>query len=164
MLENMDSSIVYKTKKSVWPALILSIVGVILFSMHSVHEWPSNSIVSPLLITTGSVAVLMGVIGIFYRKSYFVCSQSKQKLKAYDITFNLTEQNKLVRILESGKLTDLREVQKSLSEALRLRILSSADGNLCFSQLIAYEHPEFKNITKPKQHTKEEAEILLSLR
>jgi hypothetical protein len=164
VLENMDSSIIYKTKKTIIPALILILVGIITFSLHSVQEWPANSIISPLLITTGSIAVLLGIIKIFYRSSYFVSTQTKQRLKALDLKFNISEQNKLVRILESGNLAEMLELLKSISEALNLRVLSTDDGTLCFSQLIAYEHPEFRFITEPKQHTKEEAEILLSLK
>jgi hypothetical protein len=164
VLENMDRSIVYKTKKSIGSGLILSLVGVITFSMHSVREWPANSIISPLLIIMGSVMVVLGIINTLYRKSYFVSSQSKQKLKAYDIKFNITEQKEVVRLLESGKLTDLRNVQKSNCEALKLTVISTKDGKLCFSQLIAYEHNEFRYITEPKHHSEVEAENLLSLK
>jgi len=164
VLENMDSSLVLKTKKPMLPGLILALAGIITFSLHSVQEWPTNSIMSPLLITTGSVMGLLGIVKAFYRKSYFVSAETKQKLEAYDLTFGVSEQYKLIRILESGKLTDLRQVQKSISEALKLRVLSTRDGSLCFSQLIAFEHPEYRHITEPKQHTKEEAEILWSLK
>jgi len=164
VLENMDSSIVYKTKKSIRLGLFLSLAGVIIFSLHSVQEWPANSIISPLLIITGSIMMVLGIVKTFYRKSYFACAQSKQKLEVYDLTFIVSEQNRLVRILETGKLAELRDVKKSISEALKLKIISTKDGKLCFSQLIAFEHPEYRHITEPKQHTREEAEILLSLK
>jgi hypothetical protein len=163
-LTNMDANIVYKTKNSIIAGLLLMAVGIGCFIPLSIFSWTTYNMIPQLLIVLGASCLTVGVFKTFIRKEYFAATDNHQQLKSFEINFELTETEKLVRLCNARKITDIHTLKRSLSGGLKLRVLATRDRKLCYSQVIGFESLEHATLTPPVQHTKQEADYLLGLR
>lgn len=153
VLDSMDQHIVYKAKSSLLPALLLLAIGIASFVIHSVIVWKTNSVFPPMLMMLGSVSVIVALFQISFRKNHYISAVNHQRLKLYEIYFQVAERNRLLQLLEKGDLKEIVSLKPSLSDGLKLRMLATKDGQLCFSQVIAYESNEHTNIGSVMQYT-----------
>jgi hypothetical protein len=72
----------------------------------------------------------------------------------------MKEEDKLVRLLENGNLAEIRNLNSSSVSGLKLRILATPDGRLCFSQVVAFSTNEYINVTVVRKHSLAEYQIL----
>lgn len=165
LLDNMDKNIVYKTKTSKWIGLSFLILGTVFFSTLSVNDWSSVSIIPPLLLVLGMSSSVFGLLKLFFRNDYFVAASNHQKLKSFDIYFDAGESNKLVQFCSNGKITEIHLLnRRSFNGGLKLRVLSTKDLGLCFSQVIGYEQSQNITLSIPIQHTRAEADYLKKMK
>lgn len=157
VLENMDKSLVYKAKKSALLNILLVVIGVVSFIVHSLFEWQSNSIYPPLLMTLGSAAILYAVFALFFQKSHYFSTENNQQLRNREAYFHVSERNKLEKLIETGNLRGLKDLKASVSDGLKLRVVATKDGLICLSQVVAYTTNQFENITPAKQHSLDDA-------
>ncbi len=163
VLENMDPNIVYKTKDSIWTGLLFLIAGALFFGILSIGSWAPSSSVPQLLLVLGITSLIPGVLKLFLRKSHFVSAANHQKLKSFEIHFEATERDKLVRLYENGKVKDVHLLKSAQPGGLKIKVMATKDLSLCFSQVIGYVPFEFRPLTAPVQHTPDEAAYLKSL-
>ena len=163
VLENMNSTVVFKKKKSVLTSLIYLLLGIVLVTINSIFTWKSGSFISPLQFITGWIFVIVGIFAFFLRKHFFVSIQSNQVLKSHSIYFDLNEFSKLLRMVENGNLNELKTLKTSNAHALKLQVMCTDDAGLCLSQVVSFLNHEYVNITPVKQHTLSEAHELLTL-
>ncbi len=160
----MDKNIVYKTKSSyVFPVLLI-IAGTGFFLGNSFFEWSNTSIYPSLFLILGSGSYVLGILKFFFRKTYFISADNHQKLKPREIYFDVNENQKLLRLVNSQNYVEIDLLKRSVSAGLKLRIMSTKDGRICFSQIISYIQLEYVKVNAPVQHTPEEAQILNSIR
>ena len=158
----MDT-IIFKRKKSVLKSLLFFVSGVSLFLINALIAWETNSVISPLLFIMGSIFIILSVFSFFFRKYEFISVDNSQVLKAYEVYFDVSEQNKLVQLHESGNLAYLKALKPSLVHALKLHVRMTNDCQLCFSQVVSFQGSEFINITPVKQHNMKDAKELHQL-
>jgi hypothetical protein len=160
VLENMDKSIVCKTKGSGITAILLIVTSVFLLAVYASFEWnPTDSLPHSMFIL-GSILGICGIMLFFFRKSFFVSVENQQKIKMSEAYFQMTEQGKLVGLVEAGKLTEMIHLKPSISDGLKIRVMATKDGQLCLSQVIAYVNNEYANLTEVRKHTVAEADFL----
>lgn len=157
VLENMDENIVYKTKSPAYKSLLLIVAGVISFAVYTSNEWKPTDAFPHFLFMAGSCSIICGVLLFFFRKSYFVAADNHQKIKNNEVYFHVNERNRLVKLIENGNLKELRELKTAVSEGLRLRIVATKDGQICLSQVVAYEINDRINVTAVRKHSIDEA-------
>lgn len=163
VLETMDSTIIYKKKKSVFTSVLYFLLGVSLLGINSLLTWEPNSVISPLLFMSGLIFLVVTIFAFFFRKNSFLATQSNQVLKSHSFHFDMNELNKLVRLLEGGYINELKALKPSIAHALKLQVLMTDDGSLCFSQVITFMNHEYVNITTVKRHSQAEAEEFLRI-
>jgi len=96
-----------------------------------------------------------------FRKKYYFNSQTKQNLKTLEVLVDAKERDKLVEIMNSRNYNELKNLKISNQDSLKLRYMTTKDGSLCFSQVIAYVPYEFVRITTVQMHTDEGAKEFL---
>ena len=163
VLENMDKSIVYKAKKSPLRIILLFAVGIISFVAHSVLVWETSSIFPPLFMLLGFTAIVTAIFILFFQKGNYISAVSHQKLKTLEFYFHVNERDKLVRLIETRNLKELKDLKPSMSDGLRLEVVTSRDGKICLSQVIAYISNEYTNVTSVQTHTADEALVFSEL-
>ena len=163
VLESLDKNIVYKKKDSVLLGIVLMLSGIVSMIIYSVLEWESNSLFAHILFIAGSVCLLVGVVKYFFRKSRYISAENQQKIMPSEIYFNVNERDKLVQFQETKRLSEIRQVKPSIVDGLKLRFLSTADGQICYSQVIAYSSNEYVNVTAARRQTAEEYKILADI-
>jgi len=161
-LNNQVNTLVFKTRKSIWPGVVHLLLSVVVFYLSVGIEWPPKSIYPPLLIMVGTVFLVVGFWKTVVRKEFFIASDSRKALKSVELYFDLSENAKLLRIYQSGEFGQLAQLRKSDRGALRIRILATEDYSLCLSQVIGFEGLEHTAITQPRIHSKDEAVFLLN--
>ena len=157
VLENMDNNIVSKVKNPAFRSLSLMIAGIISFAVYASFEWKATDIFPHFLFMAGSTGVVCGVLMFFFRKSSFVSAGNNQRLTCSEASFQVSELNKLTKLIENGNLTGIKELKTSVSDGLKLRVMATKDGQICLSQVVAYVSSEYVNITAAKQHSAEDA-------
>lgn len=163
VLENMEPKIVYKKKNSVAKSLLLIVIGVLSFGIYASFEWQTSDTLPHLLFILGFTFLTIGILLFFFRKSHYVSLESDQKLNASELYFDVKEQSKLLTLIESGSLNEIKNLKPSVSSGLRLRVLATRDGDICLSQVIAYISNESVNINSPKLHSLSEAQQLKAI-
>ncbi|HET7733768.1 MAG TPA: hypothetical protein VFK73_08005 [Paludibacter sp.] len=164
VLEAMDNNIVYKTKSPLAIPILLIIVGICFFSVNSFFQWSSSSIYPSLFLILGSISFVVGILKFFFRKTYYVSAENHQKLKVREIYFDVNESDKLLRLMTNGNYADINSLKRSVSSGLKLHIMSTNDGRICFSQIIAYVQLEYANVNAPVRHNTAEVQILNTIR
>ncbi len=102
---------------------------------------------------------------LFLRKEYFVSASKHQKLKVFEIYFDISESETLTQLCMTGNLNNIDKLKRSnVGGGLKLVVMSTHDRILCFSQVIRFVMFEYVPQTQTIQHSKEEADILHSLR
>ena len=147
VIENLDNTIVSKTKNSVLVGSVLIIAGVISLIAYGTHEWGINNLFSQFLFVFGLVGLFVGILKFFFRSSYYVYTDNKMKIQSFELYFKITEHDKLVRLLERGDITGLKQLNLSTTDGLKLRFKATNDGQFCYSQAIAFITSEHINIT-----------------
>lgn len=163
VLDNMESPIVYKKKSSVVKSLLLIAIGVVAFVIYTSFGWQANSTFPHLLFIAGFACSIVGIFMFLLRKNHYFSIENNQQLKAAELNFDVNEQAKLVRAIESGALNDVKYLKTAIGAGLRLRVLTTSDGQICLSQIIAYSSNEYVNVTSPKIHSLLEARQLKTL-
>jgi len=157
VLENMDKNVVYKTKSSVIKSLSFIGAGLISFAIYTLMEMNPTDVFPHFLFITGTVSIICGIFMFFLRKNHFVSAANHQQLKRTEFYFHVNEREKLVRLLESRNIKEIKTLKPSVSDGLKLRVMATKDGRLCLSQVIAYTTNEYENITDVQYHSNEEA-------
>lgn len=163
VLQGLDSSIVYKSKKSPVLSILFIAIGVLSFVLNSIYQAEPTSFIPPALIVSGAIFVLYGVISLVFRKSYFVSARSGKKLKKHEIYFDASERDKLIKIMQNGHPEALKTLKRSASDGLKLRVLTADDAAFGFSQIVAFVPYEFVNVTEPRQHEQLQVKALLDV-
>ena len=163
VLESLDKNIVYKKKDSVLWGVMLMISGIVAMIVYSVLEWESTSLFAHILFIAGSVCLLVGVVKYFFRKSRYISAENHMKIKPSELYFHVNERDRLVRLLESDKLSEIKQVKPSIVDGLKLRFMATTDGQICYSQVVAYSSNEYVNVTAARRHTPEEYQILADI-
>lgn len=161
-LNNQINTLVFKTRKSIWPGVLHLLLSVVSFYLSVGIEWPPKSIYPPLLIMVGTVFLVVGFWKTVVRKEFFIASDSRKALKQMELFYDLSENAKLVRIYQSGDFEKLSSLKISDRGALKIRLLVTDDRNLCVSQVIGFEGLEHTALTQPRIHSKDEAAFLLN--
>ena len=159
VLENLDKSIVYKTKTSVLWSLLFIIFGIASLISYSSFEWEPNNQYAHMLFVMGSVLLVVGILKFFFRKSWYVSAKTHQKMKCFNLYFNANERAKLVQLLESGNLSEIKQLNSSIVDGLKLRVMATTDGQICFSQVVAFIMNEYVMITPVQKHSIVEYQI-----
>ena len=157
VLENMDNNLVYKTKSPAYKSILLMAVGIISFVIYTSNQWKQTDAFPHFLFMLGSICITCGILFFFLRKSHFISTETHQKIKGRDIYFQLNERDRLVKLIENGNLKELKDLKTSISQGLRLRIMATKDGQICLSQIIAYEINDLVNVNAVKQHSIDDA-------
>lgn len=160
VLENMDKNLVIKTKSPAYQSLLFIFTGLIIFASYTANEWPASSVMPHFLFVLGASIIVYGVLRFFLRKAYFIATENKERIRIKEIYFKYEDREKLVKIIESGNLNELGKLNISVSDGLRLRVASTVDGNICFSQVVTYIANERVNVNTVKQHSTAEAGII----
>ncbi len=160
VLESLDNKIVYKTKNPVWFGFLFTIPGIASLVIYSSFEWEINSIFAHFLFITGLIFIIIGIIKCFYRKNKYVSVENNSEIRPFTIYFHVSERAKLINLLETGNLAELKALRPSIVDGLKLSVLASKDGLVCYSQVIAYQTNEYVNITGVIKHTSIEYQIL----
>lgn len=163
VLETTHSPLVYKKKKSILISVIYILLGISFLVMNSLIDITANSIMPSLFFMSGSIFLVLGILTIFFRKNLYFFVENNQELKSYPIYFDLTELNKLVRMIESGDINDLKTLKPSAVHALKLHVMITKDAGLCFTQVVLFKSNESDNITPVKQHNFPESQELLEI-
>jgi len=163
VLLNMDKKIVYQTKSSLLSAVLLFVLAIVVFTVNAIFEWQPTSIYPHLFLMLGSISFIIGIIKAFFRKTFFVSAVNHQRLFVHEIYFDVNEQDKLVRLIKLKSLEEIKTLKMTSNSGLKLRFMSTKDGQLCFSQIAAYVPFEYMNVNMPEQHTQSEAHVLLGL-
>ncbi|MDP4239790.1 MAG: hypothetical protein Q8904_10025 [Bacteroidota bacterium] len=163
VLENMDKNIVSKAKNSPFRIFLLFLSGLVFFVVNSVFVWETNSIYPPLLIVLGLTTIITGIFLLAFRREYYVSTRNHQRVKSTEVYFNVNERDKLVRLMETGNINGIKELKPSISDGLKLRVMATPDGQLCFSQVVAYVSNEYLNITNVQKHSPDDARYFAEL-
>jgi hypothetical protein len=148
VIENLDNTIVTKTKNTALMGIMLFTTGVVSLIAYGTYEWGLNNLVAQFLFVFGLVSILAGLLKIFFRSSYYVYNENKMKIQRFEIYFKITEHDKLVSLLECGNIAGLKQLQLSATEGLKLQFKATKDGQFCYSQAIAFITNEPVNITQ----------------
>ncbi len=159
-LSNLDSNKVYSTKSSIVSGLLLLIAGLFFIALPNFVSVSTYSFIPSLFLITGIILGLLGIVKMVFRKTYFVSASNKQKLKSFDINFDVSEKEKLIQLYKSGKIDTIHNLKRSTSNGLRITGLANDDLSMCFSQVIGYIPFEDVPFTEPLEHTRLEAEYL----
>jgi len=160
VLENMDKNIIRKTKGSVFLPLLLIAFGISSLVAYASYNWEANNLFAQTLFILGNICLIVGIVKLFFRKSYYVFAEDKQKIKNFEIYFNLIERDKLISIIESGNLMDIKQLKSSIVDGLKLRFMATKDGKLCFSQIVGFISYEYVYLTPVKKYSQAEYQIL----
>ena len=160
VFDNLDKNIVYKTKNSVLTGILLVIMGIALLIFYGSNEFGTENIFSQFLFVMGMIFFVVGLIKFFIRKSYYISAVNHKKIQSFEIYFNLTEREKLVKILESKNYTELKQLTPSVIDGLKLRFMATKDGQFCFGQAIAFISYEYVHLTVPQELLVPEYQIL----
>jgi len=147
VFDNLDKNIVYKTKNSVLTGIVLILVGIASLIIYSTNEFGSENVASQFIFVLGMIFFVLGIVKFFNRKSYYVAAENHKKILPYELYFNLTEREKLVRILESKNYSELKQLIPSVIDGLKLRVMTTKDGQICFVQAIAFISYEYVHVT-----------------
>jgi hypothetical protein len=163
VLDNLDKNIVNKSKSPIWLGFLYLVPGIASLVIYSYFEWESNNVFPHILFILGTVFLIVALIKFFFRKSIYVSTESKSKILHVTIYFNVNEQDKLIRLLETGNLSDLKTLQSSIVDGLKLRVLANRDGLICYSQVVAFVMNEYVNVTAVRKHSSADYQILAAL-
>jgi len=163
VFDNLDKNIIYKTKNSVLTGILLILMGIASLIIYSTNKFGSENISSQILFVLGMVFFVLGLIKFFVRKSYYVSSDNHKKIRSYEIYFNLTEREKLVRILENKNYSELKQLTPSVIDGLKLRVLATKDGQICFVQAIAFISYEYVLISPVQKLQLTDYQIIVEL-
>lgn len=163
VFDNLDKNTVYKTRSSVLTGILLVLVGIAFLVIYSTNEFGAENISSQFLFVVGMVFFVLGIVKFFVRKSYYVSAQNHKKIQPFEIYFNLTEREKLVRLLESKNYAGLKQLTPSVIDGLKLRVMATKDGQICFAQAIAFISYEYVPVTAPLKLSAAEYQILAEL-
>jgi len=163
VFDNLDKNIVYKTRKSILTGLILLLIGVASLFYYSTLVSGSANIITQIIFVTGMICIIVGIFKFFYRKSYYVSSENHTKIKNFEIRFNAVERERLVRLAEGGNLSELKQLSPSVIDGLKLRVMATKDGKICFSQVIAFINYEYVNLTSVQKHSVADYQIIAEI-
>jgi hypothetical protein len=163
VFDNLDKNIVYKTKNSVFIGILLVLTGIASLIFYATNEFETENISSQLLFVLGMILFVLGLIKFFNRKSYYVSAENHNKIQSFQIYFNLTEREKLVRILQSKNYSELNQLAPSITDSLKIRVMATKDGQICFVQAIAFISYEYVHVTSPQELSVSEYQILEEL-
>lgn len=163
VLDNMEPKIVYKKKSSVVKSLLLIAIGVVSFAIYTSLEWQPTDTFPHLLFIAGFACITVGIFMFFLRKSHYFSAENNQQLKATEHNFDVNEQTKLIRAIESGAVNEIKQLKSAIGAGLRLRVLATKDAQICLSQVIAYSSNEYVYATLPKVHSLDEAQQLKAI-
>lgn len=161
--EALDSTFnqdVKKVRKSPVTAIVYLIIGCCFIVLNYKSYFQNVDFVAPTLILFAVIFILLGIMMLLFRKKYYVSVESGEKLKTHELFFDIKERDKLVKIFTSGKIEDLQTLQKSTHDGLKLRIMKTANNDLCISQIITFIPYEYVRVTDPKQNSFEESKLL----
>lgn len=158
---NLSENKVKKIKMSPITALLLISLGVIFIVTLSVLNEGMPGFMLPLLIMLASIFIIWGILSFVFRKTVYASIENGQVIKITDVCFNQKERDKLVRMVETSDFKNFGSLEKSAQDALKLRIASTASGNLCYVQVVVYIPYEFVNATEVKEITNQDAVIAL---
>ncbi len=163
VLDNMDNNIVYKSRPTIALSVVLILLGILLIAINGKLVDSPNSIISPLLIVIGIILLAWGIVSIFFRKTKYKLAQNKQNISFSELLFDIKERDRLIRILNEGNVNELKKLKSSVSDALKLRVAATRDGNFCYTQVVTYIPFEFINANEAREHSAEEAKIILEI-
>ena len=163
ILENTDKKIILKRKKSPVAGILTFISGIVFYVIQTSFNWNINSPYPHLFFICGAIFILVGVVMYFTRKPYFVFTKTNQKLIPAEIYFDANELDKLTKIVEKRQFEELKKINLSQNNNLKIRFLSTADDTVCYSQIQKYIPFEYSNINDPLENTPKEAQILKGL-
>lgn len=149
---------IYKAKKSIFLSIIFIIAGVALLIISP--KLSETGILSPLSMVAGIVFLAWGVITIFFRKTYYISAHNKQKVSFSEILFDVKERERLIRLVNENNFSELKHLERSVNDALKLRVATTPDGNVCCTQVITYVPFEFVTANDVRSHSVEEARII----
>ena len=164
VLDNLDHNTVYKTKPSIVLSLVLIVLGIAAIMLNGQMPGASEGgLLSPLAIVVGILLLTWGIVAIFIRKTKYIYAPGKQPIVFDELLFDLKERDRLVRLMNEGNVDELKKLKSSANDALKLRVASTPDGSLCYSQVVAYIPFEFVNANEARKHSPEEARTLLEM-
>lgn len=152
ILDRMDLNTVKKQMKSPLFGILILLLGVLSIILNSIYHFDPRGFISPMLVMTSFSLSIWGVLAIIFRKKYYVSTISNQKLKVNELYFDTKEKDKLVRIMDTNDYSELQQLRKSTNDGLKLRYMATKDGQVCYSQVIAFIPNEFVRVTNVKQH------------
>ena len=148
VIENLDNTIVSKTKNSILAGSVLITAGVASLIAYGTYERGMNNLFSQFLFVFGMVSLFVGILKFFFRRSYYIFTENKMKIQSFDIYFKISEHDKLVRLLEVGNIDGLKLLNLSITDGLKLKVKATDDGQFCYSQARAFITNEHINITQ----------------
>ena len=160
VLENMDKNIVIKTKSPAYQSLLLIFIGIIIFAIYTTKEWPASNVIPHFLFVLGASIIVFGVLQFFFRKSHYIATENKERIRIKEVYFQYEDRDKLVKIIETGNLSELGKLNISVSDGLRLRVASTGNGKICLSQVVTFVANELINVNIVRQHSTAEAGII----
>lgn len=163
VLDTKYANSIHKAKNSLLPGTTLLIIGTIMIVLPSMVELSAISFLPSLLLMLGIITGLTGIAMMAFRKTYYVSASNKQKLKSFDINFDVAEKEKLIQMVNTGKISNIHSLKRSESNGLRLKVMATADLSLCFSQVIAYVPFDDVPHSEAVQHSLQEANYLKEL-
>lgn len=147
-----------KAKKSIVLSVILIVAGIA--SIYASQAVTESGILSPLCMVAGIIFLGWGIVSIFFRKTYYISTENKQKVSFYDILFDIKERDRLIRLVDEDNIKEVKKLKPAAQDALRLRVGMTPDGNVCFSQVITYIPFEFVNANDVHSHTADDAKTI----
>ncbi len=159
-IETTYNQSIRKIKKSPLTAIVYLIIGICFIVINNKTNSQSADFVSPTLIMLAAIFIILAIMVFFFSKRYYVSVESGEKLKTYELFFDLKERDKLVKLFTNGKIEDLKMLQKSNHDGLKLRIMKTKTNDFCISQIITYIPYEYVRVTEPKKNSFDESKIL----
>jgi len=163
VFDNLDKNRVYKTKNSLVWGFLFMIPGIASLVVYSSIEWEPTNVFAHILFVAGAILSVVGIIKCFFRKSKYVSAENNKKIISFYIYFNANERANLIRILDTGNLSELKDLQSSIVDGMKIRVMATKDGQICYSQVVAFVQNEYVNVTAPVKHSSSDYQILSEL-
>lgn len=157
VFDNSTFPNIIKVKQSPFISILELISGILLILLYRSFTSSTSDSLVQFTIVLAIVLLVVGAASLVFRKTNYVDTDTKKKIKFSYIYFDLKEKSKLVKIVEQGNLDDLKTVSKSIHDGIKLRVAGAGDGSFCVIQVVTYASFENENTTEVKLITQKDA-------
>lgn len=162
-LENQDKTRIFTKKKSSVQGIPFLVTGIFIVATGFIPTIASADSVYYLMLITGLIMIITGILKTVLRKTVFVSAEHGE-LYEKRIGFDYSEKEKLKRMLEKGQTEEIKNLNRSQTDSLVLRIIFTGNFRVCYSQVEHFAYMEYQTVSDDFQHKYSEALALKLLK